>query len=242
MKISPSTFNNAPLKKKVLLPLVPEELSNSARDKLVSHSLRSTPSDADSPKCEISIAILQGDESCRQVMAWRTAALKILNGLNVTTHNAGVLIVETLVEAIPLSLFQNGIELAKQQTFVDRIANAADSAAKSVIRTEGADHDNNLAFEQVKEGLKFVVTSPLPRQIKARVKRHLRRECRKPREMSVRVHLQHLLRMNHDEIPNLPPFDPDQNLSMDELTDIILFGTPKSWQREMERQGFDPME
>ena len=28
---------------------------------------------------------------------------------------------------------------------------------------------------------------------------------------------------------------------MDELLDIILFGTPKSWQKEMDRQGFDPM-
>jgi hypothetical protein len=31
-------------------------------------------------------------------------------------------------------------------------------------------------------------------------------------------------------------------LTDDELLDIVLFGTPKSWQKEMERQGFDPME
>ena len=28
----------------------------------------------------------------------------------------------------------------------------------------------------------------------------------------------------------------------DELIDVLLFGTPKSWQNEMDRQGFDPME
>jgi len=30
-------------------------------------------------------------------------------------------------------------------------------------------------------------------------------------------------------------------LSEDEIVDILLFGTPKSWQREMDRQGFDPL-
>jgi len=30
-------------------------------------------------------------------------------------------------------------------------------------------------------------------------------------------------------------------LSKDEIIDIVLFGTPKSWQREMDHQGFDPL-
>jgi len=30
-------------------------------------------------------------------------------------------------------------------------------------------------------------------------------------------------------------------LSEDEIIDILLFGTPKSWQREMDHQGFDPL-
>ena len=60
--------------------------------------------------------------------------------------------------------------------------------------------------------------------------------------MKVKIYLQHLLRINNGELNNLPPFIPDQQLAMDELLDILLFGTPKSWQREMDRQGFDPME
>ena len=31
-------------------------------------------------------------------------------------------------------------------------------------------------------------------------------------------------------------------MSEDELLDIVLFGTPNSWKREMERQGIDPLE
>ena len=60
--------------------------------------------------------------------------------------------------------------------------------------------------------------------------------------MTVRVYVQHILRINHEELPRLPPFNPHQSLTVDEIVDIILFGTPKSWQKEMDRQGFDPLE
>jgi len=40
----------------------------------------------------------------------------------------------------------------------------------------------------------------------------------------------------------LPPhFNATQMLSDDEIVDILLFGTPKSWQQEMDRQGVDPL-
>jgi hypothetical protein len=82
----------------------------------------------------------------------------------------------------------------------------------------------------------------LPNKILQRVKRYLRREARKPVDMTVREHLMHILRVNAQEIPRLPPnFSAAQALSDDEVIDILLFGTPKSWQREMDRQGFDPL-
>ena len=39
----------------------------------------------------------------------------------------------------------------------------------------------------------------------------------------------------------LPPFNPAQNMSDDELIDILIYATPRSWMREMDRQGFDPV-
>ena len=39
----------------------------------------------------------------------------------------------------------------------------------------------------------------------------------------------------------MAPMGPNQSLTTDELIDILLFATPRSWQREMSRQGFDPM-
>ena len=60
--------------------------------------------------------------------------------------------------------------------------------------------------------------------------------------MKVRHYYQNLIRMNDEELPNLPPFQPNNKLSQDELLDILLFGTPRSWQKEMDHQQFDPIE
>ena len=59
--------------------------------------------------------------------------------------------------------------------------------------------------------------------------------------MQVRKYLQNVLCINTEVIPNLPPYQANQSLSNDCVLDILLFGTPKAWQQEMERQGFDPM-
>jgi len=52
----------------------------------------------------------------------------------------------------------------------------------------------------------------------------------------------HIYCINTEEIARCPPaFDNTQCLIPDEIINILLFGTPKSWQREMDRQGFDPL-
>ena len=60
--------------------------------------------------------------------------------------------------------------------------------------------------------------------------------------MGIREYYQNLFRINSQEIPALPPFAANQAFRDDEFVDIILFGTPTSWAREMDRQGFDPMD
>ena len=60
--------------------------------------------------------------------------------------------------------------------------------------------------------------------------------------MKVRAYCQHLTRINYEELSSLPPdFNNTQSLSDDEILDILPWGTPRSWQNEMDRQGFDPM-
>jgi len=52
----------------------------------------------------------------------------------------------------------------------------------------------------------------------------------------------HIYRINTKEIARCPPaYNHTQCLTLDEIIDILLFGAPKSWQGEMDRQGLDPL-
>ena len=71
----------------------------------------------------------------------------------------------------------------------------------------------------------------------------MRRHCRKPSDMTTKVFLNHLLRINDEELPYIPPkLSSAQNLMHDDIIDIVLHGIPRRWSREFERTGFDPME
>jgi len=87
-----------------------------------------------------------------------------------------------------------------------------------------------------------VVKNLLPNKTLQHVKRYLRCEARKPIDMGVKQYITHIYRINTEEIARCPPaFNSTQCLTPDEIIDILLFGTPKSWQRKMDRQGFDPL-
>ena len=81
-----------------------------------------------------------------------------------------------------------------------------------------------------------------PKRVLARVKRQVRREMRKPADVKVQDYYNNLVRVNESELTILPPGGHTQSFSADELIDIILCGIPRSWHKEMERQGFDPCE
>jgi len=94
----------------------------------------------------------------------------------------------------------------------------------------------------VTSALNQMMTGSLPNKVLQRVKRHLRREARKPFDMNVKSCHMKITRVNSEEIPKLPlKFDDTQSLPEDEIVDILLCGTPKSWQKEMDHQGFDPL-
>ena len=115
----------------------------------------------------------------------------------------------------------------------------ANQAAKDALKA--CDNLDFITDRHVRDSKKAVLTGIVPNKTVAMVKRYLRRECRKPPDMKVRTYYQHLLRINNDELMALPPFSPSQNMAEDELIDILVYATPKSWSREMDRQGFDPI-
>ena len=80
-----------------------------------------------------------------------------------------------------------------------------------------------------------------PHKALEKVKRYLRRECRKPHDLSIREWFVAFQATNTQELKHLPPlFDRTQCLSDDEAIDIVLYSIPNSWENEMARQGFDP--
>jgi hypothetical protein len=58
----------------------------------------------------------------------------------------------------------------------------------------------------------------------------MRRKMRKPNDMRIRQFVNHLHWINYKELPQLPPFG----------NNIVLYGIPKSWIKEMDCQDFDP--
>jgi len=124
----------------------------------------------------------------------------------------------------------------------------ADFTALHVAVTTATTHDTldhlseNYGPDVVKDSLNEVVKNLLPNKTLQRVKRYLRREAGKPLDMGVKQYIMHVYRINTKEIACCPPaFNKTQCLTPNEIIDILLFGTPKSWQREMDRQGFDPL-
>ena len=95
----------------------------------------------------------------------------------------------------------------------------------------------------ITHALNQVIDQMMPRHALQRVQRYLRREYRKPAGMRVRDYYQRLVFINAQELPKLPPFGAgaQQWFNDAELIDILLFATPKAWQRQMDRMGFDPL-
>ena len=207
----------------------------------VTFDLRTTPADADSPKYRYMVRILTGNETVQEILHWKTDVLKVCQGLNCTDRDTRRPIMEACMRTVPLANFHAALHKQAEDHWKARITAGADAAARGAIRAQGI-RDQDCINDHLDVGLNFVVQELLPRRVLARAKRDLRRFSRKPWDMKVRNYYQAVGRINDEELPQLPPFAANQSLSNDEVLDILLHGTPKSWQVEMDRQGFDPLD
>jgi hypothetical protein len=90
--------------------------------------------------------------------------------------------------------------------------------------------------------VRAVVLRSLPFEVLRKQKRHMRRHMRKPREMRMKTYVGHMIKINQDELPQLPPFAANQSIPQDEMAEIIHSGLPTSWQHEMTKLSFVPEE
>ena len=249
MKIAPSASSGKPSKKvNHIIPLEDDEAHHKlTKENSVTWELRTVPADGNSPTCEVLTRVPSGEESVRQMLRWAKDLDKVCIGLNATDLASMKPImracmrprVETLFEATLLAL----AELDKAEALkAAQVADNGTGATANVDQVTAQSINDFRRVEHLKIAIQEVLRSLMPAKVLAKVKRQVRREMRKPVDMKVRSYCQHLLRLNTDDIPSLPPFMANQALSSDELLDILLHGTPRSWQNEMDRQGFDPIE
>ena len=87
-------------------------------------------------------------------------------------------------------------------------------------------------MDQVALAIQFAAGSVMPYKALECQKRLMCCKICKPVEMKIRQHVSHLVRINSEEIPFIPPFTANQQLSEDKLIDIIMIGIPQSWGHE----------
>ena len=236
----------------VLLPLVPLPPSELNNTNSVAYHLLSNPADADSSKYKVIARIIDGTEDIRTLILWSKDVDKVLKGLNLTQNDQFdqcVTITQSMMRGRVISIHNSRIQFRKEQRMNERAQHAytttaGDAAAKrnarDAITALGWAHADNNTFAMLRVALNDTLEALMPKKALARCKRHLRRYCRKPRGMRVREFVHLVQHMNLEEFTSLPPFDPNQHLPDDEILDVVLFGIPKNWEREMDKQGFDP--
>ena len=248
MKVITSNGTGTQKRSDLILPLKEDpELYRLDKTNSVSWELSSQPGVAGAATYKFQARVLQGDEDARQMVRWRLDVQKVCVGLHVSTYVTRKPIMEACMRTGPLASFRSAVHVCAKARYTEALdaayvvdAGAGDTVASDAVKANGIDH--YVLNQHLDVALGLVLTNLLPRKILARVKRHMRRDMRKPMDMKIRSYYQNILRVNNEELPNLPPYGAGQRLSQDELLDIVLFGTPRSWQNEMERQGFDPMD
>jgi hypothetical protein len=234
------------------LPLVQETIDEDDKLKFAKFRLRTEPTNDTSPTYDFHMRKITGDEEVRCAIRFATDILKILTGLHITTDEATVRLYRELLQDEALNQFNQAITKAIEERHL--------AAKKLVYDTRrGAPHNEDHATATaaadlvpvpdinaavITIGMRAVITYMAPHKALTKQKRWMRRACRKPAGMSIRSFANHVTRINNDELPMLPPFGNrrEQMLSLDEVIDVIQNGIPRSWIREMDKQGFDPIE
>jgi hypothetical protein len=219
--------HDAPTKKTPLLPLVPDPLDEMTSENSISYMLCTVPADANSATFKKYVRVLCRSETVRTMLRWTQDTNQVLVGLNVTAGPAQYNMYMNMIQGMAMALFRQYATEAAATAFQAAITAAVDPAAAQLVRDGG--WEPHLTLAKVSQAKRLTLTALIPNKIVAMVKRYLRRECRKLANMKVCTYYQHLVQVNQDKLPVLPPFGRNQHLLEDDIIDILCYGTPKSW-------------
>ena len=230
------------------MKLVPDE-QKFTKNNSITFKLRVAPTQANSATYELTVPILDGSEGVRPAVIFRKVISTVFNGMNADNAAKKDGMVKRILKGNALQAYEGALrkhvlerwaqlkELAKHTSADNGEDEAAQKLAMDAVQKPDINEDG------VQKGIDAVVIYMCPYKALPRIKRWLRRKCRKEVGMTIREFYTHLQRVNSDELPQLPPdFSESQSLGSDEIIDIILFAIPNSWKKELDRQGKDPDE
>lgn len=210
MKVSPPSANTG--RKSHARPPIPLErpaVKELKKQEYLTMKLRSDPADANSQTYDLTIQFFRTGTP-EEWLLFQRDLHRVLNGQNITTGPQKFTMTRRLIHGDTLAVF--------------------DAAAQ--------EHGNetNVTFLQC---LKDVTTHIFPKRALAFQKRYMRRNLRKPRDMTTREFSARLSELNQ-YLKQFPPFEDNQELDEDEIIDIVEHAIPRSWQDNIVLQGYDP--
>ena len=248
---------------KVILPLVPEPTTVAKKEDLATVDLHGNLTDANSTKVCFMFKVLLGtNESPRELIEWHKNVERAFIGLNCTTELLQHQMMRQFCRGTTLSTYNSNVSqlchngktsyVADAQKAVDDYNDADPNVAAQLAQalTDAEAKTQNECLTNADDGARMastvlnkMMTGLLPNKLLQRIKRCLRRKARKPFDMNVKSYHMNGMCINAEEIPFLlPHFSETKSLGEDdEIVDILVYGTPKSWQKVMDCQGFDPL-
>ena len=210
LKIKP--IDNEDCRSEEQLQLHQEEPSSSSRRRSEAHAksnlcsfeLLSDPANANSQRFKMTILRLSGGEDVRTVPQWRRDLTKVLQGLNLTTPQAKVKVITTIMSGTPpfeakvQNMASTALEAAILAVAVDSNDAAAQGAGRQPLRVAGL--DPHLTDLMVTHSIAHVVQEMMPKKVLARAKREVRRDVREPSDVTIRDYYNHLQRINSLEV------------------------------------------
>jgi hypothetical protein len=186
MKIATSKHSDAPTKKALLLPLVPDPLDEMTSNNSISYMLRMATTDAASATFKKYIHVLTRSETVRTMLRWAQDTNQVLVGLNVTAGPAQFNMYMNMVQGIAMALFYLYAAEAAETVLEAAINAAADAVAAQAVR--GAGFEPHLTVAMISQAKRLTLQALIPNKIVAMVERYLRRDCHKPVDMKVRTY------------------------------------------------------
>ena len=240
-----------------ILPLELEPTKTKSKHLISTFKLKINPADNDSPTYEVNVNHVNDNSSLREaIVAYHDVnRLREGYGLNADQGKQLYNLAIVLYKDGCKQIFQDEIqklltELTDEHRTTATNAEIARRAAAGEAAFSQAQaqqyYDNvaapNMPTDMIAKGCEAVIAHIAPHSALPKAKRYLRRQCRKPFDMTVRNYATRLRHINEREIPRLPPAKQGQSLSEDEIVELFVWGLPNSWQAKAVERGFEPLE